>query len=67
MQSTDELLIGVAEASEVLGVSKTTVTRWAKSGRLPVIRKLRGETGGWLFDAGVIRRVAQERLLRKVG
>jgi excisionase family DNA binding protein len=67
MQSSDELLIGAAEAAEILGVDRKTVARWAQSGKLPAIRKMNGWTGAYLFDAAVVRRKAAELLLRKTG
>jgi excisionase family DNA binding protein len=67
MKNSDELIIGVTEAAEILGISVATVTRWAQNGNLPPIRKLPGWTGAYLFDAGLVRRKAAERLLRKTG
>ena len=51
----------------MLDISVATVTRWVKSGKLTPLRKLSGPTGAYLFDAGVIRRKATERLLAKAG
>lgn len=65
MASVDELLIGTVEAAEILGVDRATVGRWAASGELPIIRRLPGPNGAILFDSGVIRRKAQERLLQR--
>lgn len=67
MPNADELLISVTEAATILGVDPATVTRWAKSGKLPYLRKMPGKTGAFLFDAGAVRRVAQEQMVRKVG
>lgn len=65
MPSTDELLIGTTEAAAVLGVNRVTVLRWAIKGRLPIVRRLPGPNGAVLFDAGVVRRLAQKRLLEE--
>lgn len=64
MLNADELVIGVTETATILGISPATVTRWAQSGKLPYLRKLPGKTGPFLFDASLVRRKAQERLLR---
>ncbi len=58
---TDQLVLGTAEAAEILGVSLSTVTRWAVNGKLPPLRKLDGLTGSFVFEAGVVRRLAEER------
>jgi excisionase family DNA binding protein len=67
MENSDEAIIGVAEAAEILGISVATVTRWAQNGKLPAIRKLPGWTGAYLFDARLVRHKAAERLLDKAG
>ena len=67
MPNPDELVINAAEAAEILGIDRKTVARLAEVGELPAIRKLPGRTGSWIFDQRIVRRVAQERLLRKVG
>lgn len=67
MQKLEELVIGTAEAADVLGVSVATVTRWAESGDLKSIRKLPGRSGSWIFDARVVRRHATRAAPRQVG
>lgn len=67
MPNADERLIGVPESATILGISQATVTRWAQNGKLPYLRKLPGKTGPFLFDAAVVRRVAQDRLLQRAG
>lgn len=42
-------LIGSAEAAEILGVDRTTVTRWANAGTLTPFIKGSGRTGEYLF------------------
>lgn len=39
------------EVAEAHGVAISTVIRWAEEGKLPVIRKLPGRTGGYVFPA----------------
>lgn len=36
----DNDLIGTAEAATILGVSNVTITRWVKSGRLPIAARV---------------------------
>lgn len=66
MRESDELIIGSAEAGELLGISVATVTRWVLKGKLLPLRKLHGHSGGYLFDARYIQRKATERLLDKL-
>jgi excisionase family DNA binding protein len=63
----DEVIIYTAEAAEILGIDRATVTRWAESGKLPALRKLPGKNGVYLFSSEVVRRKAAEELLRKAG
>jgi len=51
-------LITAEAASQILRRSPRTVVRWAEQGRLAG-RKLPGSTGTWLFDAQLVRAVAQ--------
>lgn len=44
-----EDLISSIEAAELLGVGRSTLTRWVQSGRLSEAMKLPGETGARLF------------------
>lgn len=43
-------LMTLAETAEFFRVSKSTVQRMAKAGRLPFAQKLPGQTGAYLFD-----------------
>lgn len=43
-----------AEACEELGIDRSTLTRWVKSGRLVPTRKLPGRTGAFLFSRSAI-------------
>lgn len=51
-------LITAEAAGQILHRSARTVVRWAEKGRLAG-KKLPGSTGTWLFDAQVVRAVAQ--------
>ena len=61
MTSIDHLIVGVREAAAVIGVSRSTIERWAANGKLPPLRKMDGQTGSYVFEAGVVRRKAEER------
>lgn len=43
-------LIGAAETARLLGVDRSTVSRWAKSGRLAPVEKLPGRNGTLVFN-----------------
>ncbi|CAH0318901.1 helix-turn-helix domain-containing protein [Rhodococcoides fascians] len=43
-------LIGAAEVCERLNIGRTTLQRWAKSGRLEPVHKAPGTTGPRLYD-----------------
>ena len=58
MHSTD--LIGTAEAAQIIGVERSTITRWVDAGRITVAHKLPGRTGATLFHRGEVQRVAAE-------
>lgn len=55
-----EDLIPSVEATELLGVGRSTLTRWVQSGRLPEARKLPGKTGVRLFHRSDIERLRDE-------
>ena len=56
-----ESYIGAAEAAEVAGVSVETITRAARSGRLPFALKMPGPTGAYLFTREAVEAYAEER------
>lgn len=56
MEASD--LITTTEAAELLGVGRSTVTRWVDDGRLTPARKLAGLRGAWLFDRDTITKAA---------
>ena len=53
-------LIGTAEAAEVIGVERSTLTRWVQLGRMTAAHKLPGRNGVVLFDRAEVDRVAAE-------
>ena len=54
-------LIGTSETAELLGWSVSKVKRAAKAGRLPIVTKLDGRTGSYLFNAAVITAIANRQ------
>jgi predicted site-specific integrase-resolvase len=55
-------VINTAEARAMLGgVDRSTLKRWVDDGKLTPLRKLPGETGGYLFDRAEVERFATER------
>ena len=46
-----------SDVAALFGVNVKTVSRWAKSGRLPVLRKVPGVRGPLIFDAAVVERL----------
>lgn len=59
MPSADEhLLLTTNEACERLYVSRSTLTRWVKAGRLRPVRKLPGRTGSFLFRLADVKALA---------
>ena len=54
-------LIGTAEASRILNVNVSTITRWAADGVLPVIVKRPSKNGAMLFDRKDVNQLAAER------
>ena len=42
-------LIGTAQAMQITGKARATITRWAASGRLPVAHRMPGQAGALLF------------------
>lgn len=57
----DKPLIGAAEAAEMLGVSKDTLVRMVARGEVPMVQKLDGVKGAYIFERGEIERVAAEQ------
>lgn len=51
--------IGTVEAAEILKCSTAKVKMMAKAGELPILGKMRGETGAYLFSRSAIEHVAK--------
>lgn len=57
MTETGEI-IGSAEAAEILGVDRRTLTRMVADGRIEPATKLPARTGAYLFDRAAIEALA---------
>lgn len=53
----DKPLIGAAEAATILGVSKDTLVRMVARGDVPMVQKLDGVKGAYVFDRADVERV----------
>ncbi len=60
MSNTGEL-ITTAQVAEVLGITVAWANKQAAAGRLPVVQKLPGRTGAYLFDRSAIEVEAGKR------
>lgn len=58
MQETIPDIIGADEASAILGIDRSTLTRWIAAEKILPIRKLPGDKGAWLFSRAEIQRLA---------
>jgi Helix-turn-helix domain len=52
--------ISTIEAAEILGWSVSTTKRKARSGDIPTLGKLNGQTGSYLFSRTAIEYVARQ-------
>ena len=50
MPKKQQDIISTTEAAKLLGIDPRTVQRRAISGDLPIVSKLRGDTGAYLFN-----------------
>jgi excisionase family DNA binding protein len=48
-------LIGTVEAAEILGVERSTLSRWVKEGEIEPAMRLPGKVGAYLFRRAYIR------------
>lgn len=53
-------LLATVEAAEIIGVERSTLSRWAASGRIKVAHQLPGRNGAVLFARSEVERVAHE-------
>jgi excisionase family DNA binding protein len=56
---TDRVLIGSAQAAEMLGIDKSTLTRWVISGKLAA-EKLPGALGAYVLDLADVEKLRDE-------
>lgn len=47
-------LIGSAKVCELLGIDRSTLTRWIQSGRIKAAMKMPGPKGAYLFDPAAV-------------
>lgn len=55
----NEPMIGTREACDVLGVNRSTLTRWVAAGRITPVTRLPGTTGAYVFRRADIDAIAQ--------
>lgn len=56
---TDRVLIGSAQAAEVLGIDKSTLTRWIIAGKVAA-EKLPGDRGAYVLDAAEVEQLRDD-------
>ena len=56
-----EPLLTSAEACDILGVDRSTLTRWITRGQIEAAQKLPSRTGAWLFTRAEIERARREQ------
>jgi len=58
-------LLTADEASRMLGCSARTVHRKAEAGELPVVRRLPGPNGAYLFDRAAVEELVKARAVER--
>lgn len=58
--STTPDLLGTVQAAELIGIERSTLTRWSENGRITRAMKLPGKAGTVLFHRSEVERVAAE-------
>lgn len=53
-------LLATVEAAAIIGVERSTLSRWIDSGRIAVAHRLPGANGAHLFHRAEVERVAAE-------
>ena len=54
-------MISSKEACDLLGVNRSTLSRWAADGTLSPVHKLPGTNGAFLFDRRAVERLHDDR------
>lgn len=63
---SDAAVINTSEACEILGgIHRGTLKRWVDTGKVIALRKLPGETAGYLFERSEVERVAESERAAK--
>lgn len=57
MTRPDQTLIGSAEACDLLGIHRGTLSRWVAAGKVAPAHRLPGHTGAFLFHRKEIERL----------
>ena len=52
-------LIGAAEAAEILGLERSTLTRWIHGGKITPLTQLDGKRGAYVFDRADVVSISQ--------
>jgi predicted site-specific integrase-resolvase len=52
-------LIGAAEAAEILGLERSTLTRWIQRERIKPLTQLDGKRGAYVFDRADVVSISQ--------
>ena len=60
MPKLDTLPIGAKEVAKILGIDRRQILRMVKAGGLPVLGKLDGDTGAYLFNRSDIEAFANQ-------
>ena len=53
-------LLATIEAAQIIGVERSTLSRWVSAGRIKVAHRLPGKNGAVLFARSEVERVARE-------
>lgn len=61
MAGNDTDVVNATEAGAILRCSSATVTRWAKHGRIPFVKRGQQGKSDWLFSRHDIQRIAEAR------
>ncbi len=59
--ASNDRLIGSDEASQMLGIDRSTLTRWVRQGKIAAAGKWNGRTGPYQFAYAEVARLAAGR------